>query len=90
MLTASNSPRRQSVAESSSKLTTVIEDRLKLAESFGVDTAPIRAALKAELDALEDIASQLNGFEGRGYRWIRERAQKAIAIAKAEQEAAHV
>jgi hypothetical protein len=29
-------------------------------------------------DALEEIAAQLNGVEGRIYKWIRERAQFAL------------
>ena len=42
------------------------------------------AAAPELLDALRDIAAQLNGLEGRQYRWIRERALAAISKAESE------
>ena len=40
-----------------------------------------REAAKDMFDALQEIVCQLNGIEGRTYKWIRERAKAAISKA---------
>lgn len=42
-------------------------------------------ALPEMLNALEDIYAQMNGLEGRQYKWIRERCAAAIRKAHGEQ-----
>jgi hypothetical protein len=40
------------------------------------------AASPEMLDALEDIFAQLNGLEGRQYKWIRARIEPVIKLAR--------
>jgi len=56
------------------------ERRISLEEALA--NARLIAAAPQLLEALQDIACQLTGLEGRQYKWIRDRALAAISLAE--------
>jgi len=53
-----------------------------IAQEYDRKRHALLSAASEMLDALEDISAQMNGLEGRTYKWIQNRAQEAIRKAK--------